>query len=546
MSPKRACDICISRKVKCSGSWPCDTCREALTRVPCTYLKPPRKRGPKVRRVARQDQDVDQIPIPPGAQRNEESVQPGPQGLNVPQRVASDDGAPATISKMVLAPVVRLYQQYSYSVWPVINVDRLLDKIEDINPQTTEHDAGNLACLITALCAATMAQLQLAPMQDGSTEVDSSVMAQTCLRMRRHCNGSDREYFDFWGILTSFFLHVYHAKVNQRSVAMMYIQEAIAAAKMIRLDNASRRTDKIKGLYDDFITNKALIFPLLWVSERGYAMHLGRTPSCIDPPPLTDLKDSPTDLHVQGLLDLVMLFIAFDQISVRGKSQNEITSATHLTDTENKLSSLRLNIAGHVSTRTADCHITREWMRTILWQEALSMGLLSSATSTDIMTFGFPAQVSRDLLHALRFFSETDLLPLGRDQLLKCFEVANSLADTVLLTASSHHSSFQHAPQDFLHALYQKLSPFLEQDPILNSILRTKTAEVLVMAPARLLTLEPGGVHINGRIGQGTIEYVPYSDTPDEDDHSNPIVGSGSPQLMLSANGYSRHLSDFR
>jgi hypothetical protein len=47
-------------------------------------------------------------------------------------------------------------------------------------------------------------------------------------------------------------------------------------------------------------------------------------------------------------------------------------------------------------------------------------------------------------------------------------------------------------PQDFLHALYQKLSPFLEQDEVLNTILRTKTAEVLVMTPARLLTTQLG------------------------------------------------------
>jgi hypothetical protein len=34
--------------------------------------------------------------------------------------------------------------------------------------------------------------------------------------------------------------------------------------------------------------------------------------------------------------------------------------------------------------------------------------------------------------------------------------------------------------------LYQKILPFLEHDPMLNSILRAKTAEALVMAPARL------------------------------------------------------------
>lgn len=88
---------------------------------------------------------------------------------------------------------------------------------------------------------------------------------------------------------------------------------------------------------------------------------------------------------------------------------------TDLTATETKLSSLCLELADYVSTRTADCHITRQWMRTILWQEALSSGLLSSS-GTSVMTFSFPATVGRDLLHSLRCFSEADLLPLGRDQ----------------------------------------------------------------------------------------------------------------------------------
>lgn len=44
------------------------------------------------------------------------------------------------------------------------------------------------------------------------------------------------------------------------------------------------------------------------------------------------------------------------------------------------------------------------------------MGLLSSASFVDVLTFGFPAQISHDLLQALGYFSESDLLPLGRDQ----------------------------------------------------------------------------------------------------------------------------------
>ncbi|KAJ6028625.1 hypothetical protein N7540_004201 [Penicillium herquei] len=493
MPPKRACDPCISRKVKCSGSWPCDTCRDAVKRVACTYLKPARKRGPKIRRGSRvQHLDHnDDLEIPPdglSAEQNGENRRVN-HIEELPTGPLTESHTPHRISKAVLAPIIRLYQQYSYSVWPVVNAEVLLERLDDVVPEHTSHNDENIACLVTALCAATMAQLHLAPVIDGTHTVDSTAMAQACLRIRARCE-SHREHLDISSLLVAFFLHVYHAKVNQRTSAMMYIQEAISGARILRLDEA-RLSGNVVGskVDDDLIANKELVFPLLWVSERGYAMHLGLSPSYVDPPPLEGLENSPdADFHAQGLLDLIKLFVAFNRISVRRKSQVGLSPMVDLADTETKLSTLQLKLADNISTRTADCHITREWMRTILWQEALSSGLLSSSSGTSIMTFSFPTKVGRDLLHSLRCFSETDLLPLGRDQLLKCFEVANSLADTVLLTSAGSHPGFELAPQDFLHALYQKLLPFLEQDPILKSILRNKTAEVLVTAPARLLT----------------------------------------------------------
>ncbi|KAJ5650716.1 uncharacterized protein N7484_004439 [Penicillium longicatenatum] len=496
MPPKRACDLCITRKVKCNGSWPCDTCRDAVKRVSCTYMTPPRKRGPKVRRAAQQSHGLEAQVVDlniPGDQQGLPEIYTAAYHDELPGLPLTDPGGPRCISKAVLTPIVRLYQQYSYSVWPVVNADALLQRLEDVDLENTTHEAENIACSATALCAATMAQLHLAPVVDGAFTTDSTTMAKACLRIRGLCD-KHREHLDVSSLLVSFFLHVYHAKVNQRTSAMMYIQEAISGARILRLDKPIE-LDLEYGA-DDLIANKSLMFPLLWVSEssladaskRGYAMHLGLAPSYVDPPPLKALRNAPgIDAHVQGLLELVKLFVAFDQISIRRKSQGELEPITYLTDTETKLSTLCFKLANQVSTRSADCHITREWMRTILWQEALSLGLLSSSSSTAVMTFSFPAQVSRDLLHSLRYFSDTDLLPLGRDQLLKCFEVANSLADTVLLTLAGSHPGIELGPQDFLHALYQKLLPFLEQDTILKSILRGKTAEVLVMAPARLL-----------------------------------------------------------
>lgn len=76
------------------------------------------------------------------------------------------------------------------------------------------------------------------------------------------------------------------------------------------------------------------------------------------------------------------------------------------------------------------------------------------------------------------------------DQLLKCFEVANALADTLLCSSAlSGSSTLCFGPHEFLHGLYQKLQPFLIQDHTLDSILREKTAQALLSVPSRLWNL---------------------------------------------------------
>lgn len=148
-------------------------------------------------------------------------------------------------------------------------------------------------------------------------------------------------------------------------------------------------------------------------------MHLGLAPSYINPVRLPDVGpvSGRVNVHVQGLLGLIRLFVAFDNVSVQRRFCSLAgVPATTLEETEATLSTLFLGRNSSASTRMADYYITKEWMRTIVWQTALSQRLLSSTSYTGLMTFDFPVVVSRDLLLSLRRFSELDLLPLGRDQ----------------------------------------------------------------------------------------------------------------------------------
>ncbi|KAE8137628.1 hypothetical protein BDV38DRAFT_271209 [Aspergillus pseudotamarii] len=385
---KRACDECITRKVKCSGAWPCDTCRSAPKQVKCTYLKPARRRGPKVRRHTGKIDSVSSV-----------SETDASASLNGGASNDSHDGH-KTISRSVLERVVRWYQHSSYSVWPVIDAEVLVWRLAGDG----DHDT-NIYCLVTALCAATMAQLQLPPLIDEGQVVDCAVMASECIRLREKSNY--RESLDMKSILVSFFLHVYHAKINKRNSAMMFIQEAISGARLLKLDEG----------------NVTFVFRYAGKVDvdllRGYAMHLGLLPSYTSPIRLPERIYLAGNEYAQGLLELAKLFAAFDSISLKrstSASNPDAISADCLTETEAALSMLSLGEDGRATVRMADYCITKEWMRTIIWQEALSRQMLSSKAYAKLLTFKFPACVSRDLLHSLQGFSESDLLPLGRDQ----------------------------------------------------------------------------------------------------------------------------------
>lgn len=139
-------------------------------------------------------------------------------------------------------------------------------------------------------------------------------------------------------------------------------------------------------------------------------MHLGLTPSFSDQLIVKAVNEAVANTHVYGLVELSRLFAVFGQCTGTDASENL------LVESEKSLQVLQISADKTTTTRLADHSITREWMRIIIWQRALSAGYLSSFSPLSLMNFTFPVAVSHDLLAALRNFSSEDLLPLGRDQ----------------------------------------------------------------------------------------------------------------------------------
>jgi hypothetical protein len=267
---KRACDCCIRRKVKCDGNQPCRKCDISRPQLTCTYLTPARKRGPKSSKAAllrRRSKKLIPSPTLPRQEASKEAtfvsrdhnaVAELPLEATVlPQQTPLNLQGTLQISIDVLRSVIEVYRSRMYPVWPVIEATKLLSQLEHGYRDTTDY------ILATSLCAATMAQLHLPPMISQGREVSSADLERECSRVRATCDY--REHPNLNHVLTSFFLHVYHAKMDNQNSALLYIQEAILLARLLRLDEDD---GPYHGDDAESVADGCIVYLLLWISER--------------------------------------------------------------------------------------------------------------------------------------------------------------------------------------------------------------------------------------------------------------------------------------
>ena len=56
--------------------------------------------------------------------------------------------------------------------------------------------------------------------------------------------------------------------------------------------------------------------------------------------------------------------------------------------------------------QVVDLRISQQWLRTMVWQVAMSYGFLSSTAAENALTFTYPIEVSREVITTSRQFSQ--------------------------------------------------------------------------------------------------------------------------------------------
>jgi hypothetical protein len=134
--------------------------------------------------------------------------------------------------------------------------------------------------------------------------------------------------------------------------------------------------------------------------------------------------DDPDAPVLSGFLDLVSLFQNFDDnfVSLWNKSNQTPTLpfADQSSVSSSQLQTLQSILAGsipEVSKRSeiqqADLLISRQWLKTMVWQLCVTKGLLSSSSRDESMSFHYPVTIARDVVLVSKTLSKEAFEPHG-------------------------------------------------------------------------------------------------------------------------------------
>ncbi|KAL4975580.1 hypothetical protein BDW66DRAFT_160374 [Aspergillus desertorum] len=424
------CDACSFRRVKCDGKNPCSTClrREQS----CTYLKVRKRRGPKGPRRstnARVQAMQKNLGIEKSCSMRECSLLASDGTLTSSE--SSDAALPVRrrISLSTYYTYMDIFRSQLYTVWPIVSTNALKAQLNDIG--NTESHA-----LAAALCAATLAQLRL-PGHSQAQEpflVSSSDFVRECIRLRTDYNPQSSASLD--SLLTSLFLHMYYANVDQIPLATFALRDAITHAHLLSLGNGELLGDS----QDDERQLRLRIYWILLVTERTFCMQhdLPITLQTIGdlPIPVDDGDSDPALLA--GFCKLVRLFTRIDGPLLQAPHlcPRPTYSRDKITDIQEDLQTgaTRNPIIDEV--QRVDIWITLAWLSSLLWQYSASHFMLTSESSNIFFAPSYPFIVARNFLTLVCDASLDSVRPHGYGMEIKLSQLANSLLDVLVYVPS--------------------------------------------------------------------------------------------------------------
>ncbi|UKZ52338.1 hypothetical protein TrVGV298_006113 [Trichoderma virens] len=360
-----------------------------------------------------------------------------------------------------------LYQQALYPVWPVVNIDTLLNRLQD----STDIEAYALAAAVSAV---TIAQLKPASHEAlgrfGGD--DGAFMASESSRARYEMDHLEHPSISV--LLSSFFLHVSYANRGHIRKGAMLLREAITFAQMLSLDKAIHYASLPKLEAQRHLR----IIWLLFVTERGHTTRF-------DFPRILQLDPDLPELEVDENPPILFAFISLSKLfqSFANAMDGDGSLQTHeyFASMHARLRGIQQASRNSTDLQKADFLMTQQWMRIVLWKTSMYYINLLPNASDEGLSLSFPNRIARNVVQNIDTFPRSVIEAHGLGMEMKLFEVAMSLADILLCLPSTFEGKqlMNVGPRDILNRLAEFLTCFRGGgDNIKLQILHDKMQEI--------------------------------------------------------------------
>lgn len=443
----RACDACRTRKVRCSGAQPCAQCSHFD--VQCIFSVPEKRKNPiRGRLVARVRGEANDFSSDAAASPATESPSP-----HATFSVASPwSKASSSYSSDFFYNLLPQFESLVWPVNPVITVEELRAAI--VNRDASPEDAA----LVWAFASVTTF---LARSSDTMHDSEATQMDDLMQRsLEAHKKGDlvmgegghmlEEHPITVKRIVTCIFLEISMMAFKRFERSFALLREAVTMIQTLKIrqwpHGGQEEAARLQRLYwEAFIHERFLTI------ASGY-------PSILPPLNEPPIHDPSLPLHIEvGFNRLICLFKVLDWpfLTFWQEQQEQQGPSSEVTVQwiENKQSQLdrdemeaaeaaqQLQASGQGTLQEfqhVDLFITRTWLRTVLWQLALSNGCLSSEPPQNAhegLSLNFPTQRLAAQLQNLvsQLGSVESISTQGSGIVQKLFEITSTVADVLAL-----------------------------------------------------------------------------------------------------------------
>ncbi|KAI5460434.1 hypothetical protein BGZ63DRAFT_387235 [Mariannaea sp. PMI_226] len=534
---KRACDACRLRKVRCNGRQPCQQCGHL--NLGCIFSPRTNKRQPVRGRLIAQLRNEREktasgslpeiVPLPCTEDNNTSTTTSSPKsdGWSSPQPRPLLP-SPHTEDFISLIP---LYEEYIYPFSPIITGAEVLNSIKLMQADPTH------AAFVYAFAAVTISVTHT-PWRlhsDTSTCVHDLMSRSLAVRYERHTASVVTELLvTARDIMTCIFLEICSMNFKRIDRAFVFLREAIAMLQILRVERPLASNNDDPNLDPGVeLPRRQRLYWELFIHERFLTI-IGGFPSILRPLstglPAAD-PSIPPNVQI-GFRRIIRLFLIMDSnflqhwmaqdgsdanhthnvtaqwveykhqqldddeieaerdmMALLGTASNEGNPSPNGTGHENLKTASTSNRKGLTELQQADLVVTRLWLRTLVWQLAMSRYLLRSelpASAHEAMSLVFPAKQLMTQLRSLitQHGSIASMRMHGIHIILELFEVTNTIADVMALVPAAdgdkkgvqgtwRHGQSRERIEEFLF-LADVLFSFDRIDQVQRDIISTK------------------------------------------------------------------------